>query len=86
MASRSLSFGVSRERYVAALSEQCRAKDIPILTNVEVVALIKEGSRVVGVEARFKNQLRKFYADKAVIMLLVDLVRTKPFTQKWIPA
>lgn len=54
--------------YVAALSEQCRAKDIPILTNVEVVALIKEGSRVVGVEARFKNQLRKFYADKAVII------------------
>lgn len=54
--------------YVAALSEQCRAKDIPILTNVQVVGLIKEGSRVIGVEARFKNQLKKFYADKAVII------------------
>lgn len=54
--------------YVAALSEQCRAKDIPILTNVQVVGLIKEGSRVIGVEARFKNQLKKFCADKAVII------------------
>lgn len=54
--------------YIAALSEECRKRNIPIVTNAEVFEIVKEGSRVVGVKVRYKGKEELSHAGKGVVI------------------
>ena len=54
--------------YVAALSEECRKLNIPIITNAQVTEIVKDGDKVVGVKTLHKGKEETFFAKKAVII------------------